>query len=81
MRDLFLLLLLELNCECPEITEDITVFRFSPQRVVEYLRSKVERLSTAETVEVSRTMVRNLARDGLMDDGKEEFLKRESVSV
>ncbi|KAJ7902042.1 Ydr279p protein family-domain-containing protein [Mycena olivaceomarginata] len=32
-------------------------------------------LSTAETVEVSRTMVRNLARDGLMDDGKEELLK------
>ncbi|KAF8210503.1 ribonuclease H2, subunit B [Mycena galopus ATCC 62051] len=62
-------------CDVKDITEDITVYRFSPARVVEYLRLKVERLSTPETVEVSRTMVRNLARDGLMDDGKEELLK------
>ncbi|KAJ7680532.1 ribonuclease H2, subunit B [Mycena polygramma] len=62
-------------CDVKEITEDITVYRFSPEKVVQYLRVKVERLSTAETVEASRTMVRGLARDGLMEDGKEMLLE------
>ncbi|KAK7005697.1 ribonuclease H2, subunit B, partial [Favolaschia claudopus] len=62
-------------CDVKEITEDITVYRFSPEKVVEWLRLKVERLSRPETVEISRTMVRNLAKDGLMEDGKEELLK------
>ncbi|KAJ7045731.1 ribonuclease H2, subunit B [Mycena alexandri] len=61
-------------CDVKEITEDITVYRFSQEKVVEYLRVKVQRLSTPETVEVSRTMVRNLAKDGLMEDGKENLL-------
>jgi ribonuclease H2 subunit B len=71
----------ELNCEFLEITEDITVYRFSPQKVVEYLRVKVERLSTPKTIEVSRTLVRNLAKDGLMEDGKENLLEGQLVSV
>ncbi|KAJ7859693.1 ribonuclease H2, subunit B [Mycena leptocephala] len=62
-------------CDVKEITEDITVYRFSPQKVVEYLRVKVERLSTPKTIEVSRTLVRNLAKDGLMEDGKENLLE------
>ncbi|KAJ7079127.1 ribonuclease H2, subunit B [Mycena belliarum] len=62
-------------CDVKEITEDITVYRFSPDKVVEYLRIKVQRLSTPETVEVSRTLVRNLAKDGLMEDGKETLLE------
>ncbi|KAJ7091174.1 ribonuclease H2, subunit B [Mycena epipterygia] len=62
-------------CDVKEITEDITVYRFSPERVVEYLRVKIQRLSTPETVEVSRTLVRNLAKDGLMEDGKESLLE------
>ncbi|KAF7361700.1 hypothetical protein MVEN_00513600 [Mycena venus] len=62
-------------CDVKEITEDITVYRFSPQRVVEYVRLKVARLSAPEMVDVSRTMVRNLAGDGLMDDGKEQLLE------
>ncbi|KAJ7772589.1 ribonuclease H2, subunit B [Mycena maculata] len=61
-------------CDVKEITEDITVYRFSPEKVVAYLRVKVERLSTPENAEISRTMVRNLARDGLMEDGKEILL-------
>ncbi|KAJ6587130.1 ribonuclease H2, subunit B [Mycena vulgaris] len=62
-------------CDVKEITEDITVYRFSPEQVVEYLRIKVQRLSTPETVEVSRTLVRNLAKDGLMEDGQENLLE------
>ncbi|KAJ7163611.1 ribonuclease H2, subunit B [Mycena crocata] len=62
-------------CDVKEITEDITVYRFSPKMVVQYLRIKVGRLSSPETVEVSRTMVRNLAKDGLMEDGKEKLLE------
>ncbi|KAJ7268785.1 ribonuclease H2, subunit B [Mycena haematopus] len=68
-------------CDVKEITEDITVYRLSPERFIEYLRLKVERLSTPETIEISRTTVRNLAKDGLMDNGKEQLLKRESILV
>ncbi|KAJ7188027.1 ribonuclease H2, subunit B [Mycena filopes] len=62
-------------CDVKEITEDITVYRFSPETLIQYLRVKVQRLSTPEIVEVSRTMVRNLAKDGLMEDGKENLLE------
>ncbi|KAJ7497514.1 ribonuclease H2, subunit B [Mycena latifolia] len=62
-------------CDVKEITEDITVYRFSPEKVVQYLRVKVQRLSNPETFEVSRTLIRNLAKDGLMEDGKENLLK------
>ncbi|KAJ7702974.1 ribonuclease H2, subunit B [Mycena rosella] len=62
-------------CDVKEITEDITVYRFSPEKVVQYLRVKVQRLSVPETVEVSRTLIRNLAKDGLMEDGKESLLE------
>ncbi|KAJ7602260.1 ribonuclease H2, subunit B [Roridomyces roridus] len=62
-------------CDVKEITEEITVYRFSPEKTVAYLRTKVERLSTPETTELSRTLIRNLAKDGLMEDGREELLK------
>lgn len=62
-------------CEVKEITEEISIYRYSPSKVVDYLRKKVERLSTAETFELSRTLVRNLAKDGFMDDGKEGLLQ------
>jgi ribonuclease H2 subunit B len=44
--------------------------------VNEYLQAKVCRLSKHAVAEKSRTMVRNLAKDGLMDDGKEDLLER-----
>ncbi|KAJ7072116.1 ribonuclease H2, subunit B [Mycena amicta] len=62
-------------CDVKEISDDIVVYRFSREQVVQYLRTKVERLSTPETTELSRTLVRNLAKDGLLEDGKEELLK------
>ncbi|KAJ7595035.1 ribonuclease H2, subunit B [Mycena floridula] len=62
-------------CDVKEITDDIVVYRFSQSKAVEYLRRKVERLATPELFESSRTLVRNLAKDGLMEDGKEDLLK------
>jgi ribonuclease H2 subunit B len=59
----------------PEITADIVVYRLSLQKIVEYLRLKVARLATPEVVEVSRTLTRGLAKDGLMEDGKESLLE------
>lgn len=51
------------------------VYRLSMQKVVEYLRLKVDRLAVPEVLGVSRTSIRALAKDGLMEDGK-EYLSR-----
>ncbi|KAI0743544.1 ribonuclease H2, subunit B [Daedaleopsis nitida] len=61
-------------CDTQEITPEITVFRYSPERVQTYLRSKVTRLSHHDISEMSRTLTKSLAKDGLLDDGKEELL-------
>ena len=37
---------------------------------------KVSRLSKHAVAEKSRTIIRGLAKDGLMDDGKEDLLER-----
>lgn len=58
-----------------EITEDIVVYRYTPSKLVEYLKAKVARLASPETFEKSRTLIRNLAKEGLMEDGKESLLK------
>jgi ribonuclease H2 subunit B len=51
------------------------VYRFSPDKLLEYLRAKVTRLSKPDLIECSRTMIRNLAKEGLMEDGKDELLE------
>ncbi|KAH9858715.1 ribonuclease H2, subunit B [Lenzites betulinus] len=61
-------------CEFKDITPEITVFRYSSERVQECLRGKVARLSNQGTSELSRTLNRNLAKEGLLEDGKEELL-------
>ncbi len=40
------------------------------------MRSKVARLSSSDTLIGSQTVIRNLAKEGLMEDGKEELLAR-----
>jgi ribonuclease H2 subunit B len=62
------------QCTSLEITSEIVVYRLSLQKIVEYLRLKVARLATPEVLEVSRTLTRGLAKDGLMEDGKESLL-------
>ncbi|KAH7913669.1 ribonuclease H2, subunit B [Hygrophoropsis aurantiaca] len=61
-------------CEVKEITPEIRVFKFSPEKLLQYLRAKVDRLSTPRVLEMSRGLIRGLAKDGLMEDGKEDLL-------
>jgi ribonuclease H2 subunit B len=59
----------------PELSPELSVYKYSTETVVEHMRTKVARLSKPELMEKSRTMTRNLAKDGLMDDGKEQLLE------
>ncbi|KDQ57843.1 hypothetical protein JAAARDRAFT_130393 [Jaapia argillacea MUCL 33604] len=62
-------------CEYKEVTPEIIVYRYSPTKLVEYLRTKVTRLSKPEVFEGSKTLLRGLAKEGLMEDGKEGLLE------
>ncbi|KAI0062863.1 hypothetical protein BV25DRAFT_1884461 [Artomyces pyxidatus] len=62
-------------CDVKDITPEITVYRYSEDRTMSYLRSKVARLSTEGVSEKSRTLIRSLAKDGLMEDGREDLLE------
>lgn len=64
-------------CGVTEITPEISVYRFSMQTLVDYLRKKVARLVAANEFRESLTVVRLLAKDGLMEDGKEILLEGE----
>jgi ribonuclease H2 subunit B len=59
-----------------DINTELTVYRYSEDKVMEYLQAKVSRLSKDVVSEKSRTIIRNLAKDGIMDDGKEDLLGR-----
>lgn len=58
-----------------ELTPDIIVYRYSSDKVLSHLRPKVDRLKQPEVMDRSRTIVRTLAKEGLMDDGKEDLLE------
>lgn len=58
-----------------EVTEDIIVYRYTRQKATEYMTKKIRRLTKAGTVDASRILVRELAKDGLMEDGKEALLE------
>ncbi|KAG1770504.1 ribonuclease H2, subunit B [Suillus occidentalis] len=62
-------------CDVKVITDEITVYRYSHDVVLENLKGKVGRLSDPRVAEMSRTLIRSLAKDGLMDDEKEELLE------
>lgn len=62
--------------ECTDVTTELTVYRYSEDKMMEYLQTKVSRLSKAAVAEKSRTIIRSLAKDGMMDDGKEDLLER-----
>ncbi|KAH8107902.1 ribonuclease H2, subunit B [Cristinia sonorae] len=62
-------------CEVKEITPEITVYRYSRAQSLTLMKAKVARVHTPEIFEASRTLVRNLAKDGLMEDGKEALLQ------
>ena len=60
-----------------EITTDLTVYRFSREKFLGYILKKVKRLSAGDIIDKSRTLVRELAKDALMDDGNEALLECE----
>ncbi|KAH9979172.1 ribonuclease H2, subunit B [Russula compacta] len=62
-------------CDVQNITPELTVYRYSEDKMTEYLQAKVFRLSKHSAAEKSRTIIRSLAKDGLMDDGKENLLE------
>lgn len=61
-------------CETKEITTDITVFRYSQERLVEQLTKKVAALATPRITEMSRCLIRGLAKNELMEDKHEDLL-------
>jgi len=63
-----------------DITADITVYRYSSTKHLEYLQKKVANLEQSHALHSSRTITRSLAKDGLMEDGKENLLKSAYVS-
>ncbi|KAF4620586.1 hypothetical protein D9613_000415 [Agrocybe pediades] len=62
-------------CDFKEISSDITVYRYSLSKTLEYMRSKVAHLQKSTALENSLTITRILAKDGLMEDGKDELLQ------
>lgn len=58
-----------------DIASDFVVFRYSHSRMLDYLVKKANRLADGNFIKNSRTLERELAKDGLMDDGKEELLR------
>jgi len=62
-------------CDIQNVTPELTVYRYSEDKLMEYLQAKVSRLSKHAVAEKSRTIIRNLSKDGLMEDGKEDLLE------
>ena len=46
----------------------------------DYMRAKVSRLEKSGAFDASRTMIRSLAKEGLMEDGREDLLQREYLT-
>jgi len=59
-----------------EISSEIMVYRYSQRKFVEYLRTKVAHLQKCSAFDESQTLTRSLAKEGLMEDGKEDLLNR-----
>ncbi|KDR75215.1 hypothetical protein GALMADRAFT_535304 [Galerina marginata CBS 339.88] len=62
-------------CDMKEISSEIVVYRFSAHKAMEYMRDKVARLQKCPAFDRSRTTIRSLAKDGLLEDGKEDLLQ------
>lgn len=60
-----------------EITAEITVFRYSSEKLTQELRKKVAVISTPRITEMSKSLVRSLAKDALMEDKNEDLLEGE----
>ncbi|KAL4267731.1 Ribonuclease H2 subunit B [Pleurotus pulmonarius] len=62
-------------CEVKEISDELTVYRYSQVKTIEFLRQKVATVLSSEEFEQNRTIIRGLAKNGLMEDGNEKLLE------
>ncbi|KAJ2922730.1 hypothetical protein H1R20_g14368, partial [Candolleomyces eurysporus] len=68
-------------CENKDLSSDTVVFRYSKEKTIQYLRRKVDRLVESKALDQSRTIIRTLARDGLMEDGRESLLREGQIKA
>ncbi|KAF8919846.1 ribonuclease H2, subunit B [Mucidula mucida] len=68
-------------CETKDVASTITVFRYSHLKILTYLQAKVNHLSAAPMADISRSITRNFAKDGLFEDDKEDLLKAARLRV
>lgn len=57
-----------------DIGAGMRVYRYLPSKLTEYLKKKVDHLSASSLQELSRSVTRTFAKDGLLEDGKEDLL-------
>ncbi|KAF5316905.1 hypothetical protein D9611_003880 [Ephemerocybe angulata] len=68
-------------CETKELSPDMAVYRYSKERAIQYLKRKADRMARSKDLDQSKTIIRNLARDGLMEDGKETLLEQGRIKA
>ncbi|KAJ8454006.1 hypothetical protein ONZ45_g19474 [Pleurotus djamor] len=64
-----------------EIGDDLTVYRYSPEKVMELLKRKVDALRSSQEFEANPTIIRGLAKNGLMEDGFEKVLEEGKIQA
>jgi ribonuclease H2 subunit B len=60
-----------------EVTPDLIVYRYNDSKILEYLQKKVAHLASEGVLDGSKTLIRGLAKDGLLEDGNEQLLEGE----
>ncbi|KAF8517650.1 ribonuclease H2, subunit B [Gautieria morchelliformis] len=60
-------------CDSKEVTEELTVYRYSHSKLLQSISAKVARLSQSNVFDVYPSLQRQLAKDGLLDEGKGEL--------
>ncbi|TFK20976.1 hypothetical protein FA15DRAFT_688935 [Coprinopsis marcescibilis] len=61
-------------CDVKDFGPETIVYRYSAEKAKKYITAKINRLESSKSLDLSRTIVRNLAKDGLMEDGREKLL-------
>ncbi|KDQ27721.1 hypothetical protein PLEOSDRAFT_1065053 [Pleurotus ostreatus PC15] len=68
-------------CEVKEISEELTVYRYSQAKTIEFLRQKVATVLSSGEFEHNKTIIRGLAKNGLMEDGNENLLQEGRIQA
>ncbi|TDL25895.1 hypothetical protein BD410DRAFT_783874 [Rickenella mellea] len=68
-------------CECKVISSELICYRFSRPKLLEYLKKKIDRLGRSALVQKSRTLNRELAKDGLLEVTNEALLPMGLIKI